>query len=339
VDLQAAPEVRRSFRLATTRRFIPGMLLWAGALTLLFGVLNYAFRADEAVSAWTVNLIFGPLFLLLSWLLRRPAVADSAVPWAWALCELLLVGMLINAFRVQPTPANLAYVAMAIIALGPLTSMWAPFIVCNAGALVVATIALLSTTGADAADSLLVCTAAVLVSTALLRQRVNYLDSQADAIIRIEHIAVSDNLTDLLNRNGLERAIPGLVATAQRRGERILVWFVDIRGLKTANDRFGHDFGDEVILAVSGALRVSVRGNDLIIRWGGDEFVVLGCGTDGCAEALEERMEADLRGYRAILDRWPGMVTAGFSAGDPDADVYSLITQADADMYQRRAGS
>jgi hypothetical protein len=218
VDLHAAPEVRRSFRLATTRRFVPGLLLWAGALTLLFGVLNYALRADEAASAWTVNLIFGPLFLLLSWLLRRPAVADSAVPWVWALCELLLVGMLINAFRVQPTPANLAYVAMAIIALGPLTSMWAPFIVSNAGALVVATIALLPTTGARAADSLLVCTAAVLVSTALLRQRVNYLDSQADAIIRIEHIAVSDNLTDLLNRNGLERAIPGLVATARRRG-------------------------------------------------------------------------------------------------------------------------
>ena len=59
------------------------------------------------------------------------------------------------------------------------------------------------------------------------------------------------------------------------------MWFVDVRGLKRANDDNGHAFGDAIIRATADALRESVRANDLIARWGGDEFIVIGEGIDG----------------------------------------------------------
>ena len=99
----------------------------------------------------------------------------------------------------------------------------------------------------------------------------------------------------MLNRSGLERAIPSVSATALRNGGQVLVWFVDVRALKQANDEHGHLFGDTVIRATADALRACVRANDLIARWGGDEFVVLGEGTSGSAEELNVRMNAAAR--------------------------------------------
>ena len=92
---------------------------------------------------------------------------------------------------------------------------------------------------------------------------------------------------------------------------------------------------------VGRALRACVRTNDLLARWGGDEFVVLGTGSStgvGSASAhdLNTRVNAALAADPGLSGRWRGTVTVGFADGPPDADVDRLIAQADADMYRRR---
>jgi diguanylate cyclase (GGDEF)-like protein len=333
---QSTHEQRRALRLRLARRQIPEILAWAGVLTLVFGVVNYLTLPVESPWAWATNLLFGPLFLGLAWAIRRGVFHEGFIPWVWAFCSLVLVVMLAIVFFQQPTPPNLAYLVAVITAFGPLTHAWAPFWAAGAAMVVVVAAVFDATPGVAVADSVLVCVAGLLIGAVLLRLRMKALDDLAESQAQLDHQATYDPMTDVLNRNGLERAIPSVSATALRSGEQVLVWFVDVRGLKRANDENGHAFGDAVIRATADALRVSVRANDLIGRWGGDEFVVIGQGIAGSAEELSSRVNAVLVGEDGLAGDWTRAVTVGFASGPGGADVAALIARADADMYHRR---
>jgi diguanylate cyclase (GGDEF)-like protein len=336
MDVRANDAERRAIRLGVARRNVAELLLWAGGLTLVFGVVNLVAIPDASGRTIAINLVFGPLFLLLSWLIRRGLVADRAVPWIWAVSALVLVVMLVGVFSASSTPANLAYVVAVMTAFGPMTNAWPPYFAASAGMLLAAAIEFARSPTVVFVESFLVCAAAVLISGLLLRLRMSALDALADAQARLDDQATSDPLTHVLNRHGLERAIPGLTASAQRAGTRVLVWFLDVRSLKAANDTHGHEFGDAVIQAVARALVASVRVNDAVARWGGDEFVVMGFGDHGSAEELGERVNALLRDDATVNGRWPVEVTVGFASGQPGDDVHLVISEADADMYRHR---
>lgn len=341
MDTRASTTQRRDLRLQVAQRQVPEILTWAGGLTLVFAVVNYLTLPDESVASWLINLLFGPLFIILAWLIHSERIPIGAVPWVWAMSSLVLVAMLANAYRLDPSAPALAYVSAVMAAFGALTHAWGPFAVAAAGMLVTATVMFSATPGADVIEDVLVCAAALGISAALLRLRLGALDALADTQAQLDRQATSDPLSGVLNRNGLRRAIPGVVAGAQRSAAPILVWFVDVRGLKAANDRFGHDLGDAIIAAVGRALRACVRTNDIVARWGGDEFVILGTGAPsagGSVTALDlnARVDAALAVDPELVGRWSGTVTVGFASGTPADDVDRLISDADADMYRRR---
>ena len=134
------------------------------------------------------------------------------------------------------------------------------------------------------------------------------------------------------------RSLPSPVPRGGRTAQ-ILVWFVDVRGLKRANDEHGHAFGDAVIRATADALRGCVRANDVLARWGGDEFVIVGEGASGSAQEFNLRVNAMLAKDTGLAGRWTESVTVGFASGSADSDVAELIERADADMYRRRSAS
>lgn len=336
MDGHASNEQRRDLRLSIARHQIPEILTWAGALTLVFGVVNYLTLPGETPWAWATNLVFGPLFLGLAWAVRRNVVREALVPWVWASCSLILVAMLALVFFHQPTPPNLAYIVAVMTAFGPLTHAWPVFWVAGAAMLAIVIVVFASTPGVVVIDSALVCVAGLLISSVLLRLRMKALDDLAESQAMLDRQATIDPLTGVLNRNGIERAIPSMSATALRSSDQVLVWFVDVRGLKQANDRHGHAFGDAVINATANALRECVRANDLIARWGGDEFVVIGEGTSGSAHELNERVNAVLALADDLSGEWPRTVTVGFASGPGDSDVAALIARADSEMYRRR---
>jgi diguanylate cyclase (GGDEF)-like protein len=335
----ASPEQRRDLRLRLARQQIPEILTWAGALTLVFGVVNYVTLPSEPVWSWVTNLLFAPIFLGLAWAIHLGVIRTAAVPWVWASCSLLLVVLLVLVFLRQPTSANLAYIVAVMTAYGPLTHAWAPFWTSAAAMIAVVVAGLMSTEGGVVVEDALVCVAAILISSVLLRLRMNALGDLADTQARLDHQATYDPMTDVLNRNGLERAIPAVAGAARRSGARVLVWFVDVRGLKRANDEHGHSFGDAVIRATVDALRGCVRATDVLARWGGDEFVIVGEGVSGSAEELNVRVNAMLTKNAGLAGRWTEAVTVGFASGSGDADIVELIERADADMYRRRSVS
>jgi len=153
--------------------------------------------------------------------------------------------------------------------------------------------------------------------------------------------AVTDSLTGLYNRRALRQALGQQVAVARRYGGSLAAIMVDVANLTAINETYGQPVGDRALRTVADVLRETLRGADLVFRYGGDEFVLLLPHTDvEGAEAVAVRVEqavlaADLRfGEEAV----PLSVTAGVAVLGPDVQPASLLAAADTALRRRRSG-
>ena len=98
---------------------------------------------------------------------------------------------------------------------------------------------------------------------------------QAFLYRKIEEITVTDDLTGLYNIRFLNRSIEMEIERSQRYGSLFSLVFLDIDNLKKVNERFGHLAGSKVLIETAGLLQDNLRKVDVIIRYGGDEFVII----------------------------------------------------------------
>ena len=121
------------------------------------------------------------------------------------------------------------------------------------------------------------------------------------------------------------------IARARRTGQPFVLAFVDVDGLKAKNDTLGHAAGDQLLRQVSDTVRAHVRSFDLIVRFGGDEFV---CGLLGLslADATERfaLVNADLAGSQQAS------VTVGLAELEPGDSLEELIARGDEALYKVR---
>jgi diguanylate cyclase (GGDEF)-like protein len=141
-----------------------------------------------------------------------------------------------------------------------------------------------------------------------------------------------DRLTGALQRDvGLDR-LHAEVARCQRSDESLVVVFVDVDHLKLVNDSLGHAAGDAVLAAVGRALRDGLRAYDLVVRYGGDEFV--------CGFTCTQRRDAEARIVqvrRLLAESAPGVrISVGYAFLSDDDAVETVVQRADRDMYQQR---
>lgn len=87
------------------------------------------------------------------------------------------------------------------------------------------------------------------------------------------HIALHDPLTKLPNRLLLEQHLDHGLSQSRRYGGKLALMFIDLDKFKNINDSYGHDIGDKVLITVAQRLQDFVRGEDIVSRWGGDEFI------------------------------------------------------------------
>ncbi len=91
----------------------------------------------------------------------------------------------------------------------------------------------------------------------------------------IKHLAFHDALTDLPNRTLLMERLAHHIALAKREPRALAVMFLDLDGFKFVNDNFGHEVGDDLLIAVAQKLKALVRESDTVARLGGDEFIIM----------------------------------------------------------------
>lgn len=155
---------------------------------------------------------------------------------------------------------------------------------------------------------------------------------------RAQYQADHDMLTGLLNRS----ALLGMPHRDRERwnGRALCLLFIDLDGFKTVNDSYGHAVGDELIAKAGTRIRRAVRHDDLVARYGGDEFVVLACLERQDAAALAERLlRAFLTPFRLSAGDIPITASIGLACGtlrSPGTTIYDLIQNADAAMYRAK---
>ena len=155
-----------------------------------------------------------------------------------------------------------------------------------------------------------------------------------------EQAAVRDALTGLVNRRGLSLLGQQIVEAARRTGDAVHCVYIDIDQLRHVNELAGRDSGDEVVVAVSDALRSITRGTDIVARWGGDEFCVIGPGPGMSPVELERRLrDRILLSPPVAPDLWDPKVCAGGAMLAPwdSGSLDTLLGKADQEMYLRRA--
>lgn len=112
----------------------------------------------------------------------------------------------------------------------------------------------------------------------LVRERTAEIEAHVTALAaanrQLEQVSSTDPLTGLGNRRSLQGSLPRMIAKLAP-GSRLAIMIVDLDRLKPINDEFGHEAGDRVLKTVSTILREALLPDDIIARWGGDEFVVV----------------------------------------------------------------
>lgn len=152
---------------------------------------------------------------------------------------------------------------------------------------------------------------------------------------RLERMVTVDELTGVLNRRGLMQRLRDELSHAMRRDDRLAVMMVDINDLKQMNDRHGHLQGDSVLRAVAGSLLTVLRRQDDVIgRFGGDEFVCLVRGADAERAAyLVSSISAEFQRRAVDLPVGSGISIGAALYPEDGASVDELIDAADRRMY------
>jgi diguanylate cyclase (GGDEF)-like protein len=149
--------------------------------------------------------------------------------------------------------------------------------------------------------------------------------------------AHTDPLTGALNRQGLREVLMKRLHAIGHVDEEMAVVFMDLDHFKRINDEHGHDAGDEVLRRFAAVIRGEVRASDKLVRWGGEEFLLL-CPETNVAHAMPmlEKLRAAL-----ATQEWPhGLrVTSSFGVTSltPDEDIGAAIKRADGALYLAKA--
>ncbi|MCD5311736.1 GGDEF domain-containing protein [Kineosporia babensis] len=189
-------------------------------------------------------------------------------------------------------------------------------------------------------NMLLLVAAAGVLAAAVRRARTSAAMALVDAHRQVMEQSVKDPLTGVANRKGLELVARPMIDLARRQGHAVHALVVDVDTLRGINEEHGIRDGDKVLVAVAEALGAATRATDIVARWAGDEFVMIGPGTGTSPLEMERRIRSHL-GEKVDLPRdiWQGRVSAGIATLVPwDADdLEGLLERAIQDLSLRRS--
>jgi diguanylate cyclase (GGDEF)-like protein len=169
----------------------------------------------------------------------------------------------------------------------------------------------------------------------LIKRLRRQLVERADHSHILRNLAMIDPLTGLYNRRFAEQRLAAEVARSERRGHPLTVLTLDLNNFKEINDTYGHPAGDQVLQEFASRLNKVIRGSDLAVRLGGDEFLVV------LPECTLEQLKLVLHRLNSFELDWQGQkIAVGFSAGWKDYEMgerpEEMLARADEALYSNK---
>ncbi|TKB05229.1 GGDEF domain-containing protein [Alteromonas portus] len=153
---------------------------------------------------------------------------------------------------------------------------------------------------------------------------------------QFERQAKHDHLTNLLNRRGAQQCLDREYARMLRSKRPFSVAIADVDRFKSINDTLGHEQGDEVLRQISVKFNARLRGQDILGRWGGEEFIFIFTDTDeaGAVQALESIKELLSKAPLSVYGKEIHVTSSfGVSEVSAETDISSAIRRADQALY------
>lgn len=151
-----------------------------------------------------------------------------------------------------------------------------------------------------------------------------------------------DVLTGIYNRRGLDQNLSDVLKLIRNQDKKLLVIMADLDNMKSINDNYGHQEGDNVIMVVAVAIQSSCRGNDICARIGGDEFIVV-----GICDEWNQQSTRIINGVNRYIDNYnktsgkPYQIQLSLGTYSDfikqDEDIKLIMDTADHVMYANKA--
>lgn len=183
------------------------------------------------------------------------------------------------------------------------------------------------------------CATADVRSAKLIAEALGVVVKSLFLVEETQLLALTDGLTGLYNRRHATMRLEEEIARARRNNKGLCIAMCDVDHFKAINDEFGHSAGDRVLQQIAESLEEYVRRNDIVARWGGEEFLVIFSEIKlTAARIVAER----LRGRLANTPQVEGgpehiSVSIGLSMLRPGFDAATLLEQADQALYRAKA--
>lgn len=151
---------------------------------------------------------------------------------------------------------------------------------------------------------------------------------------KVKYLSEKDLLTGSYNRRFVMDIFPKLKSLSDRKGQKLIIFLIDVDDFKSINDQYDHAMGDRVLQQISSTIKKVFRESDYIVRWGGDEFLgIVPCTDESGMNELQIRLHKE-------LNRLSNMISAEISVSvgyatypDEGKELNELIKIADRKMY------
>ena len=182
--------------------------------------------------------------------------------------------------------------------------------------------------------------ATTFIGTILVVLFNSFLDRWMDRERKQRHLMTIDPLTQILNRRGIATQLERIYTTNSNLDQPLSISLIDIDFFKKINDQYGHDCGDQVLVHIAKLLRLNIRENDHLGRYGGEEFIVVFENTNlTTAQSILERCRKAIEQHELAYDGQIIRFTASFGlvhATLENSDQQRLILATDQALYRAK---